>query len=132
MTTTKVFPRAAASASTSFMAVGLLVLLGACDQEPPPTKALRAAETAIENAEKLLVEEPAPTALGRARVNLAAARDAVRRQNMELADGLARTSEANAYLAVARAEAARARADGGIQQRVNLLNQASYVPPDFE
>lgn len=93
------------------LAAGALLALTACAAVPvPPTAALQAAETAIANAEQARVTEYAALELGEARQELAAARAAVQREQMVLAERLALESRASAELAMARAEAGKAKA----------------------
>lgn len=92
-------------------AAGGLLALAACATVPaPPTAALQAAESAIGNAEQARAAEYAALELGEARKELTAARAAVDRDQMVLAERLALESRASAELAVARADEARARA----------------------
>ncbi|TJY61014.1 DUF4398 domain-containing protein [Sinimarinibacterium sp. CAU 1509] len=89
-------------------AMGLLVLAGCASVPQPPTKALQAAELAIANAENERVADYASPELGEARENLTAAREAVLRDKMVVAERLAEQSQANAQLATAKAEVAKA------------------------
>lgn len=93
------------------IAVSGLLVLAACASRPvPPTEALRAAEQAIANAEQARVADYASVELSEARKELAAARTAVQQDQMVLAGRLALQSRTGAELALAKAEAAKARA----------------------
>lgn len=92
------------------VAVGLLMLAGCASAPKPPTEALQAAELAINNAEKARVADYASPELGQAREDLTAARSAVDKEQMADAQRLAERSRANAELASAKADAAKAQA----------------------
>lgn len=93
----------------AIVALGLLAL-GACATAPrPPTEALQAAELAIGTAEQARVADYASPELGAAREKLAAARSAVEQKQMTQAARLADESAADARLALARADLAKAR-----------------------
>lgn len=89
---------------------GLLALAGCAVAPVPPTAALQAAETAIANADQARVTEYAALELGEARQELAAARAAVQREQMVVAERLALEARVNAELAMARADAGKAKA----------------------
>ena len=92
-------------------AAAALLALAACASTPvPPTEALQAAETAISNAEQARIADYASPELGVAREKLTAARAAVEKEEMDLAQRLAEQSRAEAELASAKAEAAKAKA----------------------
>lgn len=93
-----------------FAASGLLMLAACASRPVPPTEALRAAEQAIANAEQARVADYASVELSEARKELAAARTAVQQDQMVLAGRLALQSRTGAELALAKAEAAKARA----------------------
>lgn len=109
----------------------LLLALSACASTPnPPTEALQAAELAIVNAEKARVADYASPELGEARDNLAAARTAVQAEKMELASRLAESSQANAQLATAKAEAAKAKVvNEEMQKSIDTLKQEMQRNP---
>ncbi len=87
------------------------LLLGACATVPdPPTQALQAAESAINNAEQSRVADYASAELTQAREKLNAARMATRNEQMEDAERLAVESRVHADLAYARAEEVKAKA----------------------
>jgi len=97
--------------SAFFVASALagVMALTACSSTPkPPTEALQAAEQAIETAEQARVADYASPELGQAREKLTAARIAVQEEEMEQAQRLAEQSRADAELALARAQAAKA------------------------
>jgi hypothetical protein len=86
------------------------MLSGVCwAAQPPPTAALQAAETAIATADQAQVADYASLELTGARRDLNAANDAVREQNMALAQRLAEESKVGAQLASAKAEVVRAQ-----------------------
>ena len=92
------------------IAAASLFAVAACATVPkPPTEALHAAEVAITNAEQARVADYASPELAEARTKLTGARDAVTQQDMVLAQRLAEQSRADAELASAKAEAAKAR-----------------------
>lgn len=92
-------------------AAAALLTLAACASAPvPPTEALQAAETAISNAEQARIADYASPELGVAREKLTAARAAVEKEEMGLAQRLAEQSRAEAELASAKAEATKAKA----------------------
>ncbi|QKE64058.1 DUF4398 domain-containing protein [Aquipseudomonas campi] len=86
-----------------------LLLLGACASPEPPSQALQAAESAISNAERARVADYAAPELGVARDKLLAANNAVELDQMLLAERLAQQSRAEAELALARSQAAKAK-----------------------
>ena len=97
--------------SPLFLALALTGSLAvtACASAPvPPNEALQAAELAIVNAERARVADYASPELGQARDKLAAARAAVEAEKMVLALRLAEQSRAEAELATAKAEVAKA------------------------
>lgn len=89
----------------------ILMLVGACASTPPaPESALDAARVAISNAEKAEAGQFAGAELGEARQKLAVADNAVRDENMVVAERFARESQVQAELASARTAAAKAAA----------------------
>lgn len=125
-----VSPRTGSAVRTVLASVALLAL-GACASVPlPPTEQLQAAEMAIANAEKARVADYASPELGEARDNLAAARTAVEQEKMALAARLAESSQANAQLATAKAEAARAKVvNVEMQKSIDTLKQEMQRNP---
>lgn len=106
------------------MAMGMLALAGCASAPEAPTESLRAAEMAIAHAEQARVADYAAPELGTARRLLSAARDAVVDEEMALAWRLAEQSRANAELAYAKAEAAKAAAvNEEMQKSIDALKQ---------
>lgn len=108
--------------------VGVLVgalALGACASTPqPPSRALQAAESAIATAEQARVADYASAELTLAREKLAAARSAVRNEEMLQAEYLAEESRVHAELASARAEEIKAKAvNDEMQKSIDTLKQ---------
>ena len=92
-------------------AVGILFSLVACATVPqPPNQELAAAEMAINSADQARVSDHASAELHEARTKLAAARAAVQQEKMILAQQLAEQSRVDAELALAKAEATKAKA----------------------
>ncbi len=91
-------------------AVAILFSLVACATVPqPPNQELAAAETAINSAEQARAVDYASAELQEARTKLAAARAAVQQEKMILAQQLAEQSRVDAELALAKAEAIKAK-----------------------
>ena len=88
---------------------GVLVLAACASVPLPPTEALQAAQSAINNAEKARVADYASPELGMARDKLTAARSAVEKEEMVLAQQLAEQSRVDAELAIAKADVAKAK-----------------------
>ena len=103
----------------------LLLALTACATTPaPPTQALQGAESAIATAEQARVADYASAELTVAREKLAAARMAVRNEEMLQAERLAVESRVHAELAHARAEEIKAKAiNDDMQQSIDTLQQ---------
>lgn len=101
------------------------VLLSACSSTPKaPDQALQAAELAIATAEQARVADYASPELGEARDKLTAARTAVAKEEMTTAARLAEQARADAELAIAKAEAAKAQAiNDELGKSVNTLEQ---------
>jgi hypothetical protein len=96
--------------SVSVIALAGLVALSGCTSTPvAPTRELQAAEAAITTAERARVADHASPELGEARNKLADARAAVQKEDMVVGQRLAEQSRVDAELAVAKAEAAKAR-----------------------
>jgi len=92
-------------------AVAILFSLVACATVPqPPNQELAAAETAINSADQARVVDYASAELHEARTKLAAARAAVQQEKMILAQQLAEQSRVDAELALAKAQATKAKA----------------------
>jgi len=101
------------------------VLLSACSSPPKaPDQALQAAELAIATAEQARVADYASPELGEARDKLTAARTAVAKEEMTAAARFAEQARADAELATAKAEAAKAQAiNDELGKSVNTLEQ---------
>lgn len=89
--------------------VGVLTLVACMSKPLPPTEELQAAEQAIGHAEQARVADYASPELQEAREKLTAARNAIRKEDMTLAKRMAEQSRVEAELALAKAEAAKAR-----------------------
>lgn len=110
--------------SLSIMLTSMLALPGCASAPKAPERALQAAEQAITTAEQARVADYASPELGEARRNLTAARDAVKDEEMVLAERLAVQSRSDAELALAKAEAAKARAVNlEMQESIDALKQ---------
>lgn len=93
------------------VAVAILFSLVACATVPqPPTQELAAADMAITSADQARVSDYASAELHEARTKLAAARAAVQQEKMILAQQLAEQARVDAELALAKAEATKAKA----------------------
>ena len=89
----------------------ILFSLVACATVPqPPNQELAAAEMAINSADQARAVDFASAELHEARTKLAAARAAVQQEKMILAQQLAEQSRVDAELALAKAEAFKAKA----------------------
>lgn len=94
---------------TDAVLAGTILLVGACSSTPlAPTQSLNAARTAISSAEKDDAGRYAAVELGDARQKLAMADKAVLGESMIAAEQFADESRADAELASARTEAAKA------------------------
>lgn len=100
-------------------------LLTGCSSPPKaPDQELQAAELAIATAEQARVADYASPELGEARDKLTAARTAVAKEEMTAAARLAEKARADAELAIAKAEAAKAQAiNDELGKSVNTLEQ---------
>jgi len=100
-------------------------LLAGCSSPPKaPDQALQAAELAIATAEQARVADYASPELGQSRDKLTAAREAVAKEEMTSAARLAAQSRADAELATAKAEAAKAQAvNDELGKNINTLEQ---------
>jgi hypothetical protein len=114
-----------------------MLCLAACASTPPPTDQLAQAETAIKRAEEARVADYASPDLKNARDKLAAARDAVNREDMVLASRLAEQSRIDAEVAAAKAEASKAKstitemqkANAAIEQETQRNNSTAPAMP---
>ncbi len=116
------FPKATFSILTS---VAFACMLSACASTPqPPTQALQAAETAIANAEQARVADYASPELVEAREKLTAARLAVEKEDMLSAHRFAEQARVDAELALAKQNAAKAKAvNEEMQKGISTLKQ---------
>ncbi|MES2824508.1 MAG: DUF4398 domain-containing protein [Pseudomonadota bacterium] len=105
--------------------VTFALLLSACASTPkPPTQALQAAETAISNAEQARVADYASPELVEAREKLTAARLAVEKEDMLAAHRFAEQARVDAELALAKQNAAKAKAvNEEMQKGISTLKQ---------
>lgn len=92
-----------------FIAFAGMLALASCMTSPiAPTQELQSAEQAISQAENARVADYSSTELRGARDKLTAAKAAVHKEDMVLAKRLAEQSEVEAYLALAKAQVAKA------------------------
>ncbi len=106
------------------LAAATVLALAACAASPlPPTDQLTRAESAIKRAEEARVADYASPELTSAREKLASARDAVNREDMELAGRLADQARVDAEVATAKTEAAKAKANITEMQKANTAIQ---------
>jgi hypothetical protein len=107
------------------IALAALLMLAGCASPPPvPHAALQSAEQAISHAEQARVGEYAATELAEARTKLTAAHSAAHDREMVLARRLAEQSQLMAELAVARAEAAKAKeVNDEIEESIEAMKQ---------
>lgn len=92
------------------MALAAILTLGACASTPPaPNRSLLAAEQAISTAEQARVADHASVELSMAREKLAAAKVAITREEMVLAERLADEALVDAQLATAKASEIKAK-----------------------
>lgn len=100
------------------------VLAGCASTPKAPDQALQAAELAIANAEQERVADYASPELGEARDKLTAARVAVVEKEMVRAARLAEQARADAELASAKAQAAKAQeVNEDLNKNINTLQQ---------
>ena len=107
------------------VAIAGLLSFSACATTPqPPHEALQAAELAISSAEQARVADYASSELSQAREKLAAARTAVRNEQMTEAKYLAEESRVHAELASAQAEEIKAKSvNDEMQKSIDTLKQ---------
>lgn len=100
-------------------------LFSACSSQPEaPDQALQAAELAIEKAEQARVADYTSPELGEAREKLTAARAAVAKEEMISAARFAEQARADAELASAKVEVAKAQeVNKELDKNVNTLEQ---------
>jgi hypothetical protein len=106
------------------LALGATLWLGACAAVPPaPTLALQSAEQAIATADRARISDQSSPELYEARDKLAAARACVQQQQMVQAEQLAQESRADAELAAATMETAKAQAVNAEMIRSDVVLQ---------
>lgn len=105
------------------MAAASVLGLAACASMPPPTDQLARAESAIKRAEEARVADYASPELKSAREKLVAAREAVTREDMVLAERLADQARLDAEVATAKTEAAKAKANIAEMKKANSAIQ---------
>ena len=105
--------------------IGVGLFLSACASAPlAPTKEMSAAEQSMTDAEQARVAEYALPELQEARSKLAAARTAIKNENMLLAKQLAEQASVDIKLASAKAELAKAQAvNDDMHKNINVLKQ---------
>lgn len=104
--------------------ISCAMLAGCASTPKAPTEALQAAELAIATAEQERVADYASPELGEARNNLTAARTAVAEKDMVRAARLAEKSRADAELATAKADVAKAQeVNDDLNKNINTLQQ---------
>lgn len=102
----------------------LLGLSACASVPPPPTQALQAAELAIATATQARVADHASPELGEAREKLTAAHEAVKQENMVVAQRLAELSRVDAELAIAKAEVGKAqKVNDEMQKSTDTMTQ---------
>lgn len=115
-------------------AVAGLLTLAACASAPqPPNLALQAAEIAIANAEQARVADYASPELSQAREKLTAARAAVQREEMVIAQRLAEQSRVDAELASAKSALVKAgTVNDEMQKGTDTLKQEMQRNPGVQ
>jgi hypothetical protein len=105
--------------------ISAVLLLSACaSAPPPPTQEINAAEQAMIDAEQARVSQYALPELQEARSKLAAAREAVLKEEMVKAKRLALEASAGIKLASAKAEYAKAEAvNTDMEKNLNILKE---------
>ena len=91
------------------LAATLLAALGGCASTPPPVEKMAVAEAAVQTASTANTREDAPGELQIAIAKLNSARQAMGREDYELAGQLAEQAEIDAQVAVLRAQSERTR-----------------------
>ncbi len=109
------------------LAAASLLTLTACATLPPPTDQIERAEGAIKRAEEARVADYASPELNSAREKLVAAREAVTREEMELAARLAEQARTDAEVATAKTEAAKAKANIEEMKKANAAIQQEAI-----
>lgn len=110
--------------ATMLIGTGGALLLSACASTPEPTVAMSAAQQAISNAERSRTADTPSPELNEAHEKLTAAQSAIRADKMNEAERLALESRADAELAAARFDNAKAQAaNDEIRNSTNMLMQ---------
>ena len=104
--------------------LGFLALTASAAKPEVPTQAIQAAELAIKNADQARVADYSSPELTMARDKLTAARTAVEKEDMVVAQQLAEQSRADAELATAKAAVAKEQATNDeIKKSIETLKQ---------
>ncbi|MGK2915172.1 MAG: DUF4398 domain-containing protein [Porticoccaceae bacterium] len=113
--------------------VGLLTLAACASAPQPPNLALQAAEIAIANAEQARIADYASPELSQAREKLTAARAAVQREEMVIAQRLAEQSRVDAELAAAKSALVKAgTVNDEMQKGTDTLKQEMQRNPGVQ
>ena len=113
--------------------VAAALAVGGCASLPPPNDYQARAEQSLQRAEEVKAMEAAPLEMKSAREKLAQAREAVGREDMEVAAALAQQSTLDAELAIAKQEAADARAvNARLQEGNEVLQQELERNPNVQ
>jgi hypothetical protein len=108
----------------SIAMLGFLALTASAAKPEVPTQAIQAAELAIKNADQARVADYSSPELTMARDKLTAARTAVEKEDMVVAQQLAEQSRADAELATAKASVAKEQATNDeIKKSIETLKQ---------
>jgi hypothetical protein len=108
----------------STVIAGLFVLVACASNPKAPTEELQAADLAIANADQAGVVQYASPELAEAREKLASARVAVQQKKMDFAERLAKEARADAELATAKGDAAKAAAvNDELRKNTHVLKQ---------
>jgi hypothetical protein len=105
------------------LALGPVLVLGACASTPPPTGQIASARALVTQAQQVAAKD-APLELNLAQTKLARAEEAMQRGENESARRLAEQAELDAKLAWTTAENARAqRAAAEVERGVQVLRE---------
>jgi len=106
------------------LSLSVLAMVACASTPEAPTEAMQAAEQAIATADQAQIVEFASAELTEAREKLSAAKRAVTDKKMVLAERLANESRADADLAIAKGEAAKASlVNDEMRKSTNTLKQ---------
>jgi putative cell wall-binding protein len=104
--------------------LGFMALTASAAKPEVPTQAIQAAELAIKNADQARVADYASPELTMAREKLTAARTAVEKEDMVIAQRLAEQSRVDAELATAKASVAKEQAiNDEMKKSIETLKQ---------